>query len=143
MDTDGVSMGAEPRDGVLGRWKVYVPDVDGPVVGGPVAEVVGVACDGKNRMWRRWNAERGGGGQHPGMDAGGRAPWGKGRAATGRGRQRIATLVAAEGLHNCYYRADVDLLYVSLHGAWLGRMAGQSTARLTPPIPALLKDKEN
>ena len=45
----------------------------------------------------------------------------------------------------CYYRADVDLLYVSLHGAWLGRMAGRCTAkaRLTPPIPALLKDKEN
>jgi len=37
---------------------------------GPVAEVVGVARDGKNRMWRWWNAARGGGGQHPGMDAG-------------------------------------------------------------------------
>ena len=60
MDTDGVSMGAEPRDGVLGRWKVYVPDVDEPGVRGPVAEVVGVAHDGENRMWRRWHAARGG-----------------------------------------------------------------------------------
>ena len=77
MDTDGVSMGAEPRDGVLGRWKVYVPDVDEPGVRGPVAEVVGVAHDGENRMWRRWNAARGGGERHPGIDAGGQSPLGQ------------------------------------------------------------------
>ena len=61
MDTDGVSKGAEPRDGVLGRWKVYVPDVDGPVVRGPVAEVVephveAVEC----RAWRGRTTSRNG-----------------------------------------------------------------------------------